>query len=74
LAHYSHAIRRGANRIASSGELKGLSHFACVNPDGGAVAVLSNTEMEREVILRLNGTEAEAHLPADSVTTLTWRA
>jgi glucosylceramidase len=73
LAHYSHAIRRGANRIESSGELKGLSHFACVNPDGGAVAVLSNTETKREVVLRLNGSEAEAHLPADSVTTLTWR-
>ncbi len=74
LAHYSRAIRQGANRIDSHGELKGLSHFACMNPDGGAVAVLSNTETERQVILRLNSSEAEVHLPGDSVTTLTWGA
>ncbi|HKE27619.1 MAG TPA: glycoside hydrolase family 30 beta sandwich domain-containing protein [Bryobacteraceae bacterium] len=72
LAHYSRAIRRGANRIGSSGELKGVSHFASVNPDGGTAAVLTNTETERDVVLRLNGSEVEVHLPADSVTTLSW--
>lgn len=72
LAHYSHAIRRDANRIESSGELKGVSHFACVNPDGSTAAVLTNSASERDLVLRVNGSEAEVHLPADSVTTLSW--
>jgi glucosylceramidase len=74
LNHYSHAIRRGAYRIESSGELRGVSHFACVNPDGGTAAVLTNRETEKQILLRVNVMETEVHLPADSVTTLSWVA
>jgi glucosylceramidase len=72
--HFSRAIRRGAKRIASSGELEGISHVAFVNPDGGMAAVLTNAAAERKILLRLNDRESEVRLPADSVTTLTWGA
>jgi glucosylceramidase len=72
LAHFSRAIRRGARRIESSGDLPGVSHTACLNPGGSTVAVLTNADAQREVLLRLGGMEAEVRLPADSVTTLTW--
>ena len=74
LSHFSRAIRRGAHRIESSGELAGVSHVACVNPDGSTAAVLTNAAAERNILLRLGGVEAEVHLPGDSVTTLTWAA
>jgi len=73
MAHFSRAIRRGAQRIESSGEFKGVSHMAFTNPDGSMGAVLTNAATERKILLRLNGREAEVHMPADSVTTLTWR-
>jgi glucosylceramidase len=72
-AHFSRAVRRGARRIESSGEFKGVSHVAAVNPDGTMAAVLTNAASERKIRLRLGGKEAEVRLPADSVTTLTWR-
>jgi O-glycosyl hydrolase len=72
LAHFSRALRRGARRIESSGEFKGVSHAAFLNPDGAMAAVLTNAAAERKILLRLSGREAEVRLPADSVTTLTW--
>ena len=72
--HFSRAMRRGARRIESSGELEGVSHVAFVNPDGSMAAVLTNAAAERKILLRLNGRESEVRLPADSVTTLTWGA
>lgn len=72
LAHFSRAIQRGARRIESSGDLPGVSHTACLNPGGSTVAVLTNADAQREVLLRLGGMETEVRLPADSVTTLTW--
>ncbi len=74
LAHYSRAIRRGACCIESAGDLGGLSHFACANPDGSMAAVLTNTEKDREVTIRLSGSETRVHLPSDSVSTLNWGA
>ena len=73
-AHFSRALRRGAKRIESSGECKGVSHAAFVNPDRTMAAILTNTAAERKIVLRMNGGETEVRLPADSVTTLTWRA
>ena len=74
LAHYSRAFRRGARRIESSGELAGVSHVACVNPDGTTAAVVTNSAAERNILLRVGGAESEIRLPADSITTLTWKS
>jgi glucosylceramidase len=73
-SHFSRAFRRGARRIESSGELGGISHVACVNPDGMMAAVLTNSGAERKIFLKLGGSEAELHLPGDSITTLVWKA
>lgn len=71
-AHYSRAIRRGARRIDSKGELEGVSHVAFANPDGSKAAVLTNTGKERSIQLRMGARMAGVFLPADSVVTLTW--
>jgi glucosylceramidase len=73
LAHFSRAFRRGARRIESYGELKGVSHVGCINPDGTMAAVLTNSSNERKILLRLGSSESEIHLPADSMTTLNWK-
>jgi len=72
-AHYSRAIRRGARRFESRGELKGISHVAFANPDGSAALVLTNTGEEQRAPLRMAGLTTTVVLPADSVTTLTWK-
>ena len=72
-AHFSRALRRGARRIESSGDFPGISHVACVNPDGTMAAVFTNSAGERTLLMRLGGKECEVRLPADSVTTLTWK-
>ena len=74
LTHFSRAFRRGAKRIESSGDFAGISHVACMNPDGTAAAVLTNSSAERMLRLRVGGSECQVHLPADSVSTLTWKA
>jgi glucosylceramidase len=72
LAHYSRALRRGARRIDSHGDIEGVSHAAFTNPDGEGVLVLANTRADRTVQLQMAGMVAEAAVPADSVMTLTW--
>ncbi len=72
LTHYSRAIRRGARRFESRGELAGVSHVAFANPDKTQVAILTNQGQERRAQLRLSARTVEVTLPADSVTTLTW--
>ncbi len=72
-AHYSRAIRPGARRIGSYGNLQGVSHVAFANPDGGEAVVLTNAGSERKVLLRVAGAETEVNLPNNSITTLTWR-
>ena len=74
LAHYSRAIRRGARRLESSSSLEGVSHVAFANPDGTKAVVLTNAGSERKATLRMAGMETAVNLPADSITTLTWRA
>ena len=73
LAHYSSAIRRGARRIGSKGEIEKVSHVAFANPDGGVAMVLANQGMDRDVVVQANGRAAGVHLPADSLVTATWR-
>jgi glucosylceramidase len=71
-AHYSRAIRRGARRFDSEGNLEGVSHAAFINPDGSKCVVLTNASTVRTVRLQLGGMSAEVALPKDSITTLTW--
>jgi hypothetical protein len=46
---------------------------ACINPAGTGAAVITNSSAERKIILRLGGPESEIHLPAESITTLSWK-
>jgi glucosylceramidase len=73
LAHYSRAFRRGARRFDSQGHLENVSHVGFSNPDGSSAMVLTNAGPEKRVRLWMARMMAEAVLPADSVTTLTWR-
>jgi glucosylceramidase len=72
-AHYSRAVRRGALRVESTGDIKDVSHVAFINTDGSRVAVVTNTGGPIKVSLKANGMAAEVSLPADSVSTLTWQ-
>jgi len=72
-AHYARAMRRGARRIASTGKADGVSHVAVINPDGSKAAVLTNSGAVRSVRLWMGGSQAEATLPAGSISTLTWK-
>lgn len=72
IAHYSRAIRRGARRIASIGEMEKIAHVAFINPDGGYAVVLTNQGAERRVTMQLAHRMLEVALPKDSVTTLSW--
>jgi glucosylceramidase len=74
LAHYSRTIQRGAKRIESSAAADRVSHVACANPDGGTALVLTNSGGERQILVRVAGMETEVGLPADSITSLTWRS
>jgi glucosylceramidase len=71
-SHYSRAVRRGARRIESAGELEGVSHVAFANPGGATAVLLANQRSARTALIRLGGMEAELALPADSLTTLSW--
>jgi glucosylceramidase len=73
LAHFSNAIHRGARRFESSGTLDGIDHVACKNPDGENVLVLTNSSTSRQIVLQRNEWIADLTVPADSLTTLTWK-
>ena len=73
LAHYSRVITRGARRFQSEGNLEKVSHVAFENPDGTCAAVLTNAGADRTARLQLAGKEVDVALPADSITSLTWR-
>lgn len=74
LAHYCRAMQRDAVVIASEGEVTNVHHVAALNPDGQIVVVLTNRgRAPATVQLRDGSREVEVALPADSVSTLTWR-
>ncbi|MBV9158299.1 MAG: hypothetical protein JO097_18705 [Acidobacteriaceae bacterium] len=73
-SHYSRAVRRGARRIASDGDLQSVSHTAFVNPDQTQVTILTNSGDQKSVALRSSGKQTQVNLPSDSITTLTWRS
>jgi len=73
LAHYSRVIKRGARRFESEGSLERVSHVAFANPDGSCAVVLTNGGAAGTVGLQFAGRAVDVALPADSITSLTWR-
>jgi glucosylceramidase len=74
LAHFSRAVRRGAVRVASQSKSAEVRHACFANPDGSMVLVITNPGSAGTVQLQLGGAVSDAALPADSVTTLTWKS
>lgn len=74
LAHYSKAIQRGARRIDSTGKAEDISRVAFANPDGSIIVVLTNTGVEKKVMLQSGEAETELLMPKNSVATLSWKA
>jgi len=72
-AHFSRLISRGARRFDSQGMEGDVDHFACENPDGQRVMVITNPATARRVALRMGALVAEMTLASNSVTTLAWR-
>ncbi len=73
-AHYSRAMQRNAVVIESEGEIANVQHVAVMNPDGQFAAVLTNNgKTPTTVQLRDGSSVVKVDLPADSVTTLTWK-
>ena len=73
LAHYARAVRRGALRFDSQGQIDKVSHVAFAHADGSQTAVLTNTGGDRKIHLHLAGMAAEVAVPEASVLTLTWK-
>ena len=71
-AHFSKAIRRGAQVIASHGDLHGIDHVAFENPDGSRVLVITNQGDGQQVECQVGTQALNLTVDADSVTTLLW--
>lgn len=71
-AHFSKAIRRGAQVIASRGDLHGIDHVALENPDGSRVLVITNQGDGQAVECQVGAQALSVTLDPDSVTTLVW--
>lgn len=71
-AHYSKAVRRGAQVMGTSGMLPGIEHVAFVNPGGDYVLVLTNQGDEREMDCTFEGKSVHLSLPHNSIVTLQW--
>ena len=76
LTHFSRSVRRGGYRIPSQATLSNVFHSAFVNPDGSYAVILTNTGESKPVTVVMPDWEAQVNLPADSLTTMTfrWRA
>ncbi len=70
LAHFSKFVRPGAVRIASSGELPGVSHVAFSAPGGSTVLEIVNSGQARRIAVRIAGSYAHVTLPARSMVTV----
>jgi O-glycosyl hydrolase len=67
-------MQRGAVVIGSEGEVTDVQHVAVVNPDGQYAVVLTNNGKAPTTVQLLDGSNVvKVDLPADSVTTLTWK-
>lgn len=71
-AHYSKAVRRGAQVLASKGSTPGIDHVAFANPGGDYVLVLTNQGEAREIDCRFEGKSVHLSLPRNSIVTLQW--
>jgi glucosylceramidase len=71
-AHFSKAIRRGAQVIASRGDLHGIDHVAFENPDGSRVLVITNQGDGQQIECQAGGQALSLTVDPDSVTTLLW--
>jgi glucosylceramidase len=71
-AHYSKTIARGAQILATWGDLPHIDHVAAENPDGSRVLIVTNRGEEREVQCTLRDEALTLTLAPDSVTTLQW--
>lgn len=69
-AHYSKMMQRGAQVIASRGDLKDVSHVAVENPDGSRVLVITNQGEEQQVSCQQGNQALDLTLDPDSITTL----
>lgn len=73
MGHYSKFIKRNAVRVASEGEIPGVTHVAWLNPNGEKVVVLTNEAGEaRTIALKVGNESTQFTLEPNSVTTLTW--
>ncbi|MGA8865421.1 MAG: glycoside hydrolase family 30 beta sandwich domain-containing protein [Candidatus Sulfotelmatobacter sp.] len=71
-AHFARAIRRGARRFDSQGDVADVTHAAFENADGQRVVVVANSGKAQSATLRMGGAEAELALQPNSLTTLAW--
>jgi glucosylceramidase len=72
-AHYSKAIRRKAQILSTTGEVKDVVHVAAKNADGRYAVVLTNSgDAPTTVEVQVGNKVVEAKLPAASVSTLSW--
>jgi len=73
-AHYARSMQCNAVVIGSEGEITNVQHVAVANPDGQFAAVLTNNGKAPSTVQLRDGSSAvKVDLPADSVTTLTWK-
>jgi glucosylceramidase len=70
--HFSKVIQRNARVIASYGDMIGIHHVACENPDGSHVLVVSNKGAKQNVPVISGNYVVDLPLDEDSVTTLQW--
>jgi O-glycosyl hydrolase len=60
--------------IGSEGDVAAVQHVAVVNPDGEYAVVLTNVGKDATTVQLRDGLRvARINLPADSITTLTWK-
>jgi len=71
-AHFSKSIRRGAQVLASAGDLHGIDHVAFENPDGSHVLVVTNQGDGQVIACQIGDQALNLALDSDSVTTLVW--
>lgn len=72
-AHYSRFIRRGARRFDSQGA-PDLNHVSFENPNGERVLVIGNSGAATAAEIRDGQQSTQISLPANSLTSLQWKA
>lgn len=73
MSHFSRSIPRGARQFDSARGPADVYHVAFETPDAQRVLIVTNPGPERSIQVVGPGIVANASLPGDSVTTLTWR-